>query len=98
MQYGVQYRDMGSAVHGVLVFDEKGQAQQTLAFLEAGEPSNFLIPQELENSIIGMTSIDYRCVNSKMELTYEVNQLGYVQSVTSSVEIINTEMAVDVYI
>ena len=105
MKYGVEYRNMHTGVHGVLVVQEEETADMVLATLNQlsqGLEEDATIELEkmefvMEHVYADVDDLHYKDIKEKMTLDYEINCNGRVSVEESIVTIINANQAVDVF-
>lgn len=96
MKYAINYRDMHTAMHGLILFDSKEDAESSLVILneqkEEGVQSVFEYAHSVEDEI------NYRDIPEVItNFEYLINENGRVHPVINDITIINHDSAVDIY-
>ena len=94
MLYGVQFRNMQNAIHGIALFKKPNEAKKALKWLAKFKCSL----EALENVYAYVDEINYRTIEEKSILPYYLNNNGYVTRYEDKVKIINfNETKPDIY-
>ena len=102
MLYGIDYRDMNSAVHHLLIYKKEKIANNCLEILKI---SNNIGNQEIDdisidfvfNNAIDNIEVNYRELTEIYETRYHENINGMVLRYADKVKIINFEESIDIY-
>jgi len=78
MKYGVNYRNFRTAIHGILIFDEREDAEnayESLDYIENNEVDDDFYDEEITrvagDSVDNIEEVDYRKITSKMSDIYD---------------------------
>lgn len=98
MKYALDYRNMHTAIHGLLLFDTRKQAEKAYEILRVdNQPET--ISMVLEDLHSYVEEVDYRKLTEVMKaFCYHVNDNGRVHTIQNNVRIVNYRRSIDLYI
>jgi hypothetical protein len=102
MLYGIDYRDMNTAIHHLVLFKDKQTAEESLEILKTAKDID---DQDLYNdsiqfvfkSSINDIEVNYRELTRIYETYYSENNNGQVSKYLDEVDIINFNHSIDLY-
>jgi hypothetical protein len=101
MKYGIDYKNMNTGIHGLLLYSTKINAEIIHQCLKNNlDKEDFQEIQEdiFANAAESIEEIDFRNLKEVMKnVTYSINENGLVHPVTNNIRIINHGQSLDLY-
>lgn len=99
MKYAIDYRNMHTGIHGLLLYPTKNHAEaicQCLNNTKNNEDFPEILEDIFKNAPDAIEEVDFRNLTEVMkDVTYSTNENGLVHSITNNIRIINFNQSLD---
>lgn len=96
MKFAIDYRNMHTAVHGLILFNGKKTAENSLKLLNDSQDDK-TFENVMEKCVSTINEVDYRKLTEVMKVDFCVCNDKHNENRTENIRIVNYGQAIDLY-